>query len=55
MLFKKSIDSLLEQHATTVVVTDRKTLNTDTIVFDFEGFSNGEKLNMAMQKIIHWI
>ena len=38
---QKSIDSLLEQHATTVVVTDRKT---DTIVFDFEGFSNGEKI-----------
>ena len=41
---QKSIDSLLEQHATTVVVTNRKTLNTDTIVFDFEGFSNGEKI-----------
>ena len=41
---QKSIDSLLEQHATTVVVTDRKTLNTDTIVFDIEGFSNGEKI-----------
>lgn len=41
---QKSIDSLLEQHATTVVVTDRKTLNTDTIVFDFEGFSNGEEI-----------
>ena len=41
---QKSIDSLLEQHATTVVVTDRKTLNTDTIVFDFEDFSNGEKI-----------
>lgn len=41
---QKSIDSLLEQHATTVVVTDRKTLNTDTIVFDFEGFSNGKKI-----------
>lgn len=41
---QKSIDSLLEQHATTVVITDRKTLNTDTIVFDFEGFSNGEKI-----------
>ena len=41
---QKSIDSLLEQHATTVVVTDRKSLNTDTIVFDFEGFSNGEKI-----------
>ncbi len=41
---QKSIDGLLEQHATNVVVTDRKTVNTDTIVFDFEGFSNGEKI-----------
>ena len=41
---QKSLDALLQQHATTVVVTDRKTLNTDTIVFDFEGFSNGEKI-----------
>lgn len=41
---QKSIDGLLAQHATNVVVTDRKTLNTDTIVFDFEGFSNGEKI-----------
>lgn len=41
---QKSIDGLLEQHASTLVVTDRKTQNTDTIVFDFEGFSNGEKI-----------
>ena len=41
---QKSLDSLLEQHATTVIVTDRKTLATDTVVFDFEGFSNGEKI-----------
>lgn len=41
---QKSIDGLLAQHASTIVVTDRKTLNTDTIVFDFEGFSNGEKI-----------
>lgn len=41
---QKSIDGLLEQHATNVVVTDRKTVNTDTIVFDFEGYSNGEKI-----------
>lgn len=47
---QKSIDSLLEQHATTVVVTDRKTLNTDTIVFDFEGFSNGEKIEHGVAK-----
>ncbi len=42
--FQKSLDGLLEQSATTVVVTDRKTLANDIVVFDFEGFSNGEKI-----------
>ena len=41
---EKSINGMLEQYAETVVVTDRKTINTDIIVFDFEGFSNGEKI-----------
>lgn len=41
---QKSIDGLLQQHATTLVVTDRKTKDTDTIVFDFDGYSNGEKI-----------
>ena len=41
---QKSIDGLLEQHASTIVVTDRKTLATDTVVFDFDGYSNGEKI-----------
>ena len=41
---QKSIDVLLQQHATTLVVTDRKTKDTDTIVFDFDGYSNGEKI-----------
>ena len=41
---QKSIDGLLSQHATSVVVTDRKTLADDTIVFDFDGYSNGEKI-----------
>ena len=41
---QKSIDGMLNQHATTVVVTDRKTEANDTVVFDFEGFSNGEKI-----------
>ena len=41
---EKSINGMLEQYATTVVVTDRKTVNDDIIVFDFEGFSNGEKI-----------
>lgn len=42
--FQKALDGMLAQHATTVVVTDRKTVATDTIVFDFEGFANGEKI-----------
>ena len=42
--FQKSLDNLLEQSATTVVVTDRKTQANDIVVFDFEGFSNGEKI-----------
>lgn len=41
---QKSLDGLLQQHATTVVVTDRKTLDTDIVVFDFDGYSNGEKI-----------
>ena len=41
---QKSIDGLLEQHASTIVVTDRKTQATDTVVFDFDGYSNGEKI-----------
>ena len=41
---EKSINDMLEQYADTVVVTDRKTVNSDIIVFDFEGFCNGEKI-----------
>lgn len=41
---QKSIDGLLSQHATEVVVTDRKTKADDIIVFDFEGYVNGEKI-----------
>jgi len=41
---QKSIDNMLSQSATTLVVTDRNTLATDTVVFDFEGYSNGEKI-----------
>ena len=41
---EKSLNAMLEQHATMVLVTDRKTVNTDVIVFDFDGYSNGEKI-----------
>ena len=42
--FQKSLDNLLAQSAETVVVTDRKSEATDIVVFDFEGFANGEKI-----------
>lgn len=42
--FQKSLDNLLSQSATTIIVTDRKTEAKDTVVFDFEGFANGEKI-----------
>ena len=42
--FQKSLDNLLQQSATTEIVTDRSTEATDIVVFDFEGFSNGEKI-----------
>jgi len=42
--FEKSLNGLLEQHSTKVVVTDRKSASTDTVVFDFEGFVDGEKI-----------
>ncbi len=41
---QKSIDGLLDQHSTSVVVTDRKTVAEDVIVFDFDGYVNGEKI-----------
>ena len=41
---QKSIDGILQQHATMLVVTDRNTVGTDVVVFDFEGYSNGEKI-----------
>lgn len=42
--FQKSLDGLLEQSAILELVTDRNTKADDIIVFDFEGFSNGEKI-----------
>ena len=42
--FQKSLDNLLQQSATTEIVTDRNSKATDIVVFDFEGFVNGEKI-----------
>lgn len=41
---QKSLDNLLNQSATTQIVTDRNTESNDIVVFDFEGFANGEKI-----------
>lgn len=41
---ENSIKNLLEQSAELVKVTDRKSKADDIVVFDFEGFSNGEKI-----------
>lgn len=41
---QKSLDKLLEQHATQETVIDRPTKDTDIAVIDFEGTCNGEKI-----------
>ena len=41
---QKSLDRLLEQHATQETVIDRPTKDTDIAVIDFEGTCNGEKI-----------
>lgn len=41
---QKSLDRLLEQHSTQETVIDRPTKETDIAVIDFEGISNGEKI-----------
>lgn len=41
---QKSIDRLLEQHSTQETVIDRPTKETDIAVIDFDGYSNGEKI-----------
>lgn len=42
--FDKSLDSLLNQSAKLELVVDRNTKADDVIVFDFDGYSNGEKI-----------
>ena len=41
---QKSIDRLLEQHSTQETVIDRPTKDSDIAVIDFDGYSNGEKI-----------
>ncbi len=42
--FDKSLENLLSQSAKLELVVDRKTKSDDIIVFDFDGYSNGEKI-----------
>ena len=42
--FDKSLENLLSQSAKLELVVDRKTKFDDIIVFDFDGYSNGEKI-----------
>ena len=42
--FEKSLNNLLAQSATLELVVDRNTKADDTVVFDFDGYSNGEKI-----------
>ena len=42
--FDKSLENLLAQSAKLELFVDRKTKSDDIIVFDFDGYSNGEKI-----------
>ena len=42
--FEQSLNSLLEKHATFNIVVDRPSKETDTVLIDFDGSVNGEKL-----------
>ena len=42
--FDKSLENILSQSATLELVVDRKTQKDDVIVFDFDGYVNGEKI-----------
>ena len=41
---QKSLDNLLSQHSSFELVVDRAASASDTVVIDFEGFLNGEKI-----------
>ena len=42
--YQKSLDNMLDRAVTYEVVVDRPTKEDDLVKFDFEGFSNGEKI-----------
>ena len=42
--FDKALENLLSQSSKMEIVVDRKTKSDDVIVFDFDGYTNGEKI-----------
>jgi len=42
--FDKALEALLQRHITFDLVVDRDTKNTDTVIIDFDGSVNGEKI-----------
>lgn len=48
--FDKALEGYLAQHASMELVLDRPSNNTDTIVFDFDGTCNGEKIQGGAAK-----
>ena len=48
--FNKALDGFLNQHASMELVLDRPSNETDTVVFDFDGTCNGEKIQGGSAK-----
>lgn len=48
--FDDAINNILNQAATMELVVDRNTVKDDVIVFDFDGYSNGEKIEHGEAK-----
>ena len=48
--FDKALEGYLTQHASTELVLDRPSENTDIVVFDFDGTCNGEKIQGGSAK-----
>lgn len=48
--FDKALNGFLEQNASTELVLDRPSKETDIVVFDFDGVSNGEKIQGGSAK-----
>lgn len=48
--FEKSLENLMQQHSTFEIVVDRPSKDTDVVVFDFDGYVNGEQIKNGEAK-----